>query len=262
MGYIYKITNTITNKCYIGETKQINPESRWKEHKNTIKNGTGCPALRDAVKKYGIENFKFDILLICFDEDRYKYEIEYIKKYNSQIPNGYNILCGGPGGGFEGKIHSEDTKTRMSKYMKQKYIDNPELKKEISKRNKILMNSEIIKNKISQGMINSKKYQQMITDKKVGNINNTLHTEETKNKIRESVKKYYNEKHHINIVKHREAMAKSVGIKISQYNLNNILINTFISFADASRQTGIPNSTIKKCVKDNKPNRGFIWKKE
>jgi len=262
MGYIYKITNTITNKCYIGETKQSNPESRWKEHKNTIKNGVGCPALQDAVKKYGIENFKFDILLICFDEDRYKYEIEYIKKYNSKVPNGYNILDGGPGGGFEGKNHSEDTKTRMSEYMKQKYIDNPELKKEISERNKILMNSEIIKNKIREGMIHSKKYQQMIKDKKVGNINNTLHTEETKNKIRESVKKYHNENHSSNILKHREAMAKSVGIKISQYDLNNILINKFISFNDASRQTRVPSSTIKKCVKDNKPNRGFIWKKE
>ena len=57
-------------------------------------------------------------------------------------------------------------------------------------------------------------------------------------------------------------MAKSVGIKIGQYDLNNILIDTFISFADASRKTGIPNSTIKKCVKDNKTNRGFIWKME
>jgi len=49
MGFIYKITNTITHKCYIGETKQSNPESRWKKHKNTIKNGLGCPALQDAV---------------------------------------------------------------------------------------------------------------------------------------------------------------------------------------------------------------------
>jgi hypothetical protein len=57
-------------------------------------------------------------------------------------------------------------------------------------------------------------------------------------------------------------MAKSVGIKISQYDLNNILINNFVSFADASRQTGIPNSTIKKCVKNNITNRRFIWKKE
>ena len=47
-----------------------------------------------------------------------------------------------------------------------------------------------------------------------------------------------------------------------QYDLNNTLISTFISFNDASRQTGVPSSTIKKCVKDNKTNRGFIWKKE
>jgi len=258
MGYIYKITNIITNKCYIGETKQSNPESRWKEHKNTIKNGVGCPALKDAVKKYGIENFKFEILIICFDEDRYKYEIEYIKKYNSIVPNGYNILEGGPGGSFQGKTHSEKTKRQISAKLKQKYIDNPELKKEISERNKILMNSEIIKNKISQGMIHSKKYQEMIKNKKAG----IFHTEETKNKIRESLKKYNIEKQSINIVKHREAMAKSVGIKISQYDSNNILIDTFISFNDASRQTGVPSSTIKKCVKDNKTNRGFIWKKE
>ena len=258
MGYIYKITNNITNKCYIGETKQNNIEVRWKQHKNTIKNGIGCPALKDAVKKYGIDNFKFEILIICFDEDRYKYEIEYIKKYNSQVPNGYNILGGGPGGGFEGKTHSEQAKKQISEYMKQKYIDNPELKKEISERNKILMNSEIIKNKISQGMIHSKKYQEMIKNKKVG----IFHTEETKNKIRESLKKYNIEKQSINIIKHREAMAKSLGIKISQYDLNNILIDTFISFNDASRQTGVPSSTIKKCVKDNKTNRGFIWKKE
>ena len=146
--------------------------------------------------------------------------------------------------------------------MKQIYIDNPELKKEISERNKILMNSEIIKNKIREGMLHSKKHQEMIKNKKVGNINNTLHSEETKNKIRESLKKYHNENHNTNILKHREAMAKSVGIKISQYDLNNILINTFISFADASRQTGVSSSTIKKCVKDNKSNRDFIWKKE
>jgi hypothetical protein len=35
------------------------------------------------VKKYGIENFTFEILIICFDEERYKFEMEYIKKYNS-----------------------------------------------------------------------------------------------------------------------------------------------------------------------------------
>jgi len=60
--------------------KKNNPYIRWNEHKRTIKNGIGCPALQDAVKKYGIDKFKFEILIICFDEDRFKYEIEYIKK--------------------------------------------------------------------------------------------------------------------------------------------------------------------------------------
>ena len=69
MGYIYKITNTITNKCYIGETLKNNPLLRWNEHKRKIEKGIGCPALQDAVKKYGIQHFRFDILIICFDEE-------------------------------------------------------------------------------------------------------------------------------------------------------------------------------------------------
>ena len=203
MGFIYKITNTINGKCYIGETTKTDPEKRWKEHKSTIKRGVGCPALQNSVIKHGIDNFKFEILIICFDEDRYKYEIEYIKKYKTLIPNGYNILEGGPGGSFKGKKHSEETKQLLSKNNKQKYIDNPELKKEMSERNKI----------------------------------------------------YFNEP---NIIKHREAMGKSTGVKIGQYNLNNELVNTFISISEASRQTGSPKSTIQEFVKNNNNNRGFI----
>ena len=100
MGFIYKITNKISKKCYIGETTEENPEERWKRHKYAISKGTGCPALRDAVVKYGLENFTFEVLIICFDENRYDHEKEYIKKYNSVVPNGYNILEGGAGGGF------------------------------------------------------------------------------------------------------------------------------------------------------------------
>ena len=76
MGFIYKITN----KCYIGETKEKMPETRWKQHKRTIEKGIGCPALQNAVKKYGIDNFTFKVLIICFDEERFKFEKEYIWK--------------------------------------------------------------------------------------------------------------------------------------------------------------------------------------
>ena len=36
MGYIYKITNNISKKCYIGETKKSNPYLRWNEHKKKL----------------------------------------------------------------------------------------------------------------------------------------------------------------------------------------------------------------------------------
>ena len=57
-------------------------------------------------------------------------------------------------------------------------------------------------------------------------------------------------------------MSKAVGIKIGKYNLNNELINTYVSISEASRQTGISKKSIQKYVKDTIINRGFIWKKE
>lgn len=156
MGYIYKITNKITNKCYIGETKKTNPELRWNEHKSKIEKGIGCPALQDAVKKYGIENFKFEILIICFDEDRYKFEKEYIKKYNSIAPNGYNLTTGGEGGGFYGKKHTNKTIEKIKSTLRDKYENNPHLRKENSERVKLLFKDENYRIKISDGMKNLK----------------------------------------------------------------------------------------------------------
>lgn len=139
MGFIYKITNTITNKCYIGETKKSNPELRWNEHKRKIEKGIGCPALQDAVKKYGIDNFKFTVLIICFDEDRFKFEKEYIKKYNSLSPNGYNLTAGG---GFYNKKHTNETIKKITQTSKQMYINNPNLREQISNKQKILLSDK------------------------------------------------------------------------------------------------------------------------
>jgi len=88
MGYIYKITNIQTGKCYIGETIQHDYNRRWSKHINCLKYKYGCPLLKASMKKYGVNSFKFEILIICFDKDLLKYEKEYIKKYNSQTPYG------------------------------------------------------------------------------------------------------------------------------------------------------------------------------
>jgi len=104
MGYIYKITNTVNNKCYIGVTIQANPNERWSHHKSAIRANIGCPFLQKAFKKYGEDAFKFEVLIICFDEDVFKFENEYILKYNSMSLNGYNVAVGGKiGMSFLGK---------------------------------------------------------------------------------------------------------------------------------------------------------------
>lgn len=91
-GFIYKITNNINNKIYIGKTHQNPPEKRWKQHQGDFKRGTKNTKLVQAVNELGINNFKFEVI----DEDTYKYpeqldlkEWEYIQKYDS-YNNGYN----------------------------------------------------------------------------------------------------------------------------------------------------------------------------
>ena len=111
MGYIYKIVNKVTNKIYIGQTIQ-DLEERWKGH---CKLNSNCRYLKASFKKYGIDNFNIKLICICFDEDLDNYEIEYIEKYNSLVPNGYNLRKGGNGG----KQH-EETKMKISQTLKNK----------------------------------------------------------------------------------------------------------------------------------------------
>jgi group I intron endonuclease len=106
MGYIYKITNLIDNKCYIGQT--INTiEERWRNH---LKKSSNCIYLKHAIDKYGVDNFIVEQLEETDDLDMLnKFEIIYILKYNSLIPNGYNIKHGGNSGGK----HNDETKEKI-----------------------------------------------------------------------------------------------------------------------------------------------------
>nr|DAU78885.1 MAG TPA: intron associated endonuclease [Caudoviricetes sp.] len=86
---IYKITNNITNKSYIGQS--VCPERRFKEHYWKGKYNNSPIDL--AMQKYGLENFSLTILEWC--EDYNEKEKYYIQYYNTLAPNGYNLLEGG-----------------------------------------------------------------------------------------------------------------------------------------------------------------------
>ena len=94
MGIIYCYTNKINNKKYIGQT--INPKDRFTKHKSAINNVSDNEyntPLHRAMRKYGYENFDYEILSEAKTiEELNKLEIYYIEKLNTSIPNGYKII--------------------------------------------------------------------------------------------------------------------------------------------------------------------------
>lgn len=96
MGYIYKISNTINNKLYIGMTR-YNIEHRWKEHKSSYQYKN--THLYSAMRKYGVDNFNIEIIEECPEEDLIIREAYWISYYDS-YKNGYNMTEGkGEGNG-------------------------------------------------------------------------------------------------------------------------------------------------------------------
>lgn len=83
---IYKIENLINHKVYIGQSIHI--EKRWQQHCQLSSDSV----IAKAIQKYGKENFSFQILEECSEQDLDKKELFYIKSYNSLVPNGYNII--------------------------------------------------------------------------------------------------------------------------------------------------------------------------
>jgi len=113
IGQIYKITNSIDNKIYVGQTRshRLNRNKyrpfgyigRFKDHiseaTHTSKR-TICSYLNNALLKYGIENFSCELITTCSIDELDFYEVKYISELNSKFPNGYNLTNGGQKMGF------------------------------------------------------------------------------------------------------------------------------------------------------------------
>ena len=165
-GVIYMITNIINNKIYIGKrmltTSQFNDSNYY---------GSGQYISR-AIHKYGIENFKRQVILECDLSILNKMEKKYILQYHSIQPIGYNIALGGEGGNTGGKnkgkkwtiehkrkISKSKKGTLLTKEHKKKlsisamgHLVSTGTRKKIGKQNKYRLLTIIQRKNISNGM--------------------------------------------------------------------------------------------------------------
>ena len=114
MGCIYKITNTVNGKSYIGQSRYDAMKTRIHAHLNG--GARGSRLVKQAVKKYGKDAFTYEILHDgIIPEFLSDLEIEAIAQYNTVAPHGYNLTYGGEGG-----KRSEETCRKISEVQKDK----------------------------------------------------------------------------------------------------------------------------------------------
>ena len=106
--YIYKFTHISTGRCYIGQTIQ-NPNQRRLEHIADSKHTTKEYHFHNALRKYGVDSFTFEVITTASTLDELNLlEEKYIEQFDS-INNGFNIRQAGGN-----KLHSAESKQRMS----------------------------------------------------------------------------------------------------------------------------------------------------
>ena len=111
IGEIYKITNTVNNKCYIGQTRShhLNHDKyrpygylgRFNCHISEAMRAKNHSKYLDmSLRKYGPENFICEKILECSVDELDEYETHYISEFKSKYPNGYNLTNGGQKAGY------------------------------------------------------------------------------------------------------------------------------------------------------------------
>ena len=118
---IYKITNSVNGKMYVGQTvaeilnhnayRPFGMHKRFKQHvcEANRKNKYECTYLNNAIRKYGADAFTVELIETCLFENADERETYYIINLNTIYPNGYNLKIGG-----KTFRHSDESKKRLS----------------------------------------------------------------------------------------------------------------------------------------------------
>lgn len=279
---VYKVTNLINGKVYVGQTNG----------NNKYYLGSGSIILK-AIKKYGRENFKKEILEECSTQQQLDdREIFWISFYKSN-EIGYNIMEGGNGGvhsvetkikmsikhmgvknNFYKKTHTDETKKILSEKMKERLKNkenhpiygkkfSEETKKKMSDKRK---NKQTGKNNPMYGKSvydvwllkfgkeeANKKYEKFV--EKMRNIGRKrTQSEETKTKIRNSnLGRKLSDESKMKISKCRIGKGK----KVIQLDLNYNFVKEWNSLVEIKKEVGINVGRV--CRGERKKCGGYIW---
>lgn len=170
---IYKIENKINGKVYVGSGII---EDRFYDHKRELSGGFHSNEhLQNSWKKHGKENFKFEVLIYCNEDNLGFYEeraiVDVYESYKRE--NGYNFRKGRDSAEF-----TEEVGNKISKSLRDYY-----------KNNDSSMKGETYSEEVKRKMSECKK----------GKNNpswGTKHSEEHRNKISKSLKEYYKKNEH------------------------------------------------------------------
>lgn len=231
---IYRTTNLLDGKIYIGKDKNNIPSYI----------GSGIRLL-NAIKKYGKDNFKKEILEVCSDEEslneREIYWIEYYRSYDKSI--GYNLTKGGEGGNTR-IFYNKD---KMKKY----------------------------REKLSDGVRNSKTYRDLVESKK-----GKPRPEHSK-KMKELYATGKLVPHNLGKPNSPEARAKissknkgkiippdvrkKMGISkrksVDMFDVSGVFLRSFQSIQEASDIMNIGRDSVYGCcIGKYKQGGGYIWK--
>lgn len=133
---IYKVTNLINGKVYIGQTvATINKRksNHYSSLKKYVESGKNTSRFKNALLKYKKEDFKWEVIDTADTiEELNKKEVEWIEKTNSFI-NGYNTIHGG-----KNRTQSEELKKCISERAKERFSDHrgDNVRKAVSKMQK------------------------------------------------------------------------------------------------------------------------------
>jgi len=251
MGYIYRITNNLNGKQYVGQTLHSDIHTRWNQHKRKCKTMLGR-CLFNAYVKHGIENFKFEIVCICFDEDCNKLEEFYIKKFDTLSPNGYNLKAGG-----KNSRQNEETKRLISETKKgvpSTIVYTDDMKKARSERQLGNKNHNFGKpvSTEQRSDISEKMKQIWKEKKKVGFVQSKTVMEAMNKALDEKRKK---------VVKKPKVLLKGRKQRVGQYDEADNLLEEFESIEIAATKTGTCSAVISSVCREVKKHAGgFKWK--